>query len=71
MLYTFIQNFDDVRYADELSIGHEVLMRENGQLEAIKVKKISNFIMQGNFQWNKYILSRYLNTGAVLDQWLS
>ena len=49
MLYTFIQNFD-VRYADELSIGHEVLMRENGQLEAIKVKKISNFIMQGNFQ---------------------
>ena len=49
MLFTFIQNFD-VRYADDLSIGHEVLMRENGQLKAVKVKEISNFIMQGNFQ---------------------
>ena len=49
VLFTFILNFD-VRYADDLSIGHEVLMRENGQLKAVKVKEISNFIMQGNFQ---------------------
>ena len=37
------------RYADEILLGNEVLVEENDQLKAAQVKKISNFLMQGNY----------------------
>ena len=36
------------RYADEVSVDNEVLVRENGQLKEAKVKDVSNVLMQGN-----------------------
>ena len=36
------------RYADDVSIGNEVLVRENGQLKEVQVKDIANFLVQGN-----------------------
>ena len=36
------------RYADEVSINNEVLVRHHDQLKAEKVTKISKFGMQGN-----------------------
>ena len=44
----FYFNKKNVRYADEVSIDNEVLLRENGKLKAVKVKEISKFLMQGN-----------------------
>ena len=40
--------FDIIRYADEVSINDEVLVREHDQLKAVKVKEVSNTALQGN-----------------------
>ena len=40
--------FDMIRYADEVSINDEVLVRDHDQLKAVKVKEISNIALQGN-----------------------
>ena len=36
------------RYAAEVSIDNEVLVKENGQLKEVKVKAITSFLVQGN-----------------------
>ena len=36
------------RYADEIILGDQVLIRENDQVKAAQVKEISNFEMQGS-----------------------
>ena len=40
--------FDIIRYADEVSINDEVLVREHDQLKAVKVKEVSNTALQDN-----------------------
>ena len=37
-----------VRYADQLSIGDEVLVQENNELIPVKVNNVSSVAMQGN-----------------------
>ena len=39
--------FDMIRYADEVSINDEVLVREHDQLKAVKVKEVSSTALQG------------------------
>ena len=36
------------RYADEVLMDNEVLAEENNKLKAVKVKEISNLLMEGN-----------------------
>ena len=37
------------RYADQLALGNEVLVRDNDQLKSVEIKEISNFAMEGKF----------------------
>ena len=43
-----MQIFISLRYADQLSIGDEVLVQRNDKLMPVQVIKISNFTTQGN-----------------------
>ena len=39
---------NNFRYAEEVSIDNEVLVKENGHLKEVKVKAITSFLIQGN-----------------------
>ena len=44
------------RYADQVSIEDEVLVKKNNNLTPVKIQNISNFAMQGNYysKWYSY-----------------
>ena len=48
MIYQIVFTENYFRYADEVSIDNEVLVTESSKIQAVKVKEISNFLMQGN-----------------------
>ena len=41
--------FISFRYADQVSVGDEVLLQVNDELTPVKVTHVSNIILQGNY----------------------
>ena len=46
---TYHNNMLWYRYADQVSVGDEVMVLRNDKLMSAKVMNVSSFIMQGNY----------------------